>query len=100
MFLQLVTPTHPDPAAAQQNTDSLFINHPLQVSAIVETAWRNRYNAASSRFVPWPSQITEPLLKKDVFTQGWHFHPGGPTKIGQADNIMPSGETFQPPELQ
>ena len=71
MFLQLVTPTTVDPAAAQRKTDSLFIYHPLQISAIVETAWRNRYNAANSRFVPWPEFVTEPLLA-NPFIQGWN----------------------------
>lgn len=100
MFLQLVTPTPPNPAAAQQNTDSLFIYHPLQISAIVETAWRNRYNPDNARFVPWPDFITAPLLKADPFIQGWNFSPTPPTPITEADSIMPSGETFQPPELQ
>jgi hypothetical protein len=100
MFLQLVTPTPPNPAAAQQNTDSLFVYHPLQISAIVETGWRNRYNAANARFVPWPDFITGPLLKAAPFIQGWNFSPTPPKEITEADSIMPSGETFQPPEVQ
>jgi hypothetical protein len=103
MFLQLVTPPPPStPAAVQQNVDSLFLYHPLQISAIAETAWRNRYNAANTPFVPWPQLITDPLLAPNVFTQGWSFPPppAPPTPIGQADNIMPSGETFQPPNAQ
>ena len=46
MFRQLVTPT--TPASPLNNINSLFTYHPLQVSAIVETVWLNRNNAASS----------------------------------------------------
>jgi len=100
MFLQLVTPTTVDPAAAQRKTDSLFIYHPLQISAIVETAWRNRYNAANSRFVPWPEFVTEQLLAHH-FIQGWHFPKvGSPTRIEQPVSIMPTGEPFTPPVKQ
>jgi hypothetical protein len=103
MFLQLVTPKipNPPPAVVQQNTDSLFIYHPLQISAIVETAWRNRYNAANTRFVPWPDFITGPLLA-NPFIQGFTFppSPNPPTPIPQDDSIMPPGETFQLPQAQ
>src|SRR5215472_15034407 len=101
MFTQLVTPKIPNPpdAVVQQNADSLFIYHPLQISAIVETAWRNRYNAASTRFVPWPDFITSSLLANpNPFTQGFTFPTsGGPTKILQEDGIMP---TFTLPQDQ
>src|SRR6516225_2456713 len=100
MFLQLVTPTTVDPAAAQRNTDSLFIYHPLQISAIVETAWRNRYNAANSRFVPWPEFVTGQLLT-NAFIQGWNFPKvGPPTQIEQEFGIMPTAEPFTPPANQ
>jgi hypothetical protein len=101
MFLQLVTPTPPNPAAAQRNTDSLFIYHPLQISAIVETVWRNRYNAASTRFVPWPNVITDALLANPPI-QGFTFPiPPGPQPqtITQDYNLMPTG-TFISPQAQ
>jgi hypothetical protein len=97
MFLQLVTPPSPGPLV-QQNVDSLFIYHPLQISAIVETVWRNRYNAASTPFVPWPQAFTDALLAAPPYTQGWTFpNSGPPLSIPQADGLMPSGETFVAP---
>src|SRR5262249_20001714 len=103
MFLQLVTPKVPNPpptvdSVVKENVDSLFIYHPLQISAIVETAWRNRYNAANMRFVPWPRDVTDPLLRP--ITQGFDFSTSSPTPIAQADGIMPAGEKFQPPNTQ
>jgi hypothetical protein len=98
MFLQLVTPPSPGPLV-QQNVDSLFIYHPLQISAIVETVWRNRYNAASTPFVPWPQAFTDALLSE--YTLGWTFpNTGPPSQIQQTDGLMPSGETFVPPADQ
>jgi hypothetical protein len=84
----------------QPNVDSLFIYHPLQISAIVETVWRNRYNAASAQFVPWPQAFSKALLDAD-YTQGWTFpNSGSPSPIPQEDALMPSGETFVPPSDQ
>ena len=77
MFRQLVV----GPNAAS-NINSLFIYHPLQVSALVETVWQNRNNAVgsqtSSPFVPWPTQLTAPLLNADFFT-GYKWVGGIPT---------------------
>jgi hypothetical protein len=68
MFRQLVTPQPgmlPSPAVIN-NINSLFSYHPLQLSAIVETVWLNRYNATptpiSSPFGAWPQEITFPIL--------------------------------------
>jgi hypothetical protein len=102
MFLQLVTPPGPS-VIVPQNVDSLFIYHPLQISAIVETTWRNRYHVANTPFVPWPQLFTDALLAPGVFTLGWKFpDPMGPPppSIGQDVGIMPSGETFLPPNTQ
>ena len=76
MFLQLVMPltlppppaTPPDPPPsldtfALQCVDSLFLYTPLQISALVETVWRNRYNAASATFTPWPLSLTDAILR-------------------------------------
>ncbi len=59
MFRQLVTPGSPTPtptAAVVQNINSLFMYHPLQLSALIETVWLNRANATNSStsapFVP------------------------------------------------
>ena len=100
MFLQLVTPRPPGLTPVQQNVDSLFIYHPLQISAIVETVWRNRYNAASTPFVPWPQTFSEALLSAD-YTQGWTFqNTGSPLPILQYHGLMPAGETFIVPAAQ
>jgi hypothetical protein len=100
MFLQLVTPPPPGITPVQPNVDSLFIYHPLQISAIVETVWRNRYNAASTPFVPWPQTFSEALLSAD-YTQGWTFpNTGSPSSISQDEGLMPSGESFTHPANQ
>ena len=103
MFLQLVTPPPfgpPITAVAQQNADSLFLYHPLQLSAIVETFWRNRYNAlnapgtANSPFVAWPVGATQGLLN-DTYILGYN-PPGVPNTntIVTGQMFMPAGETF------
>src|SRR5271168_1371781 len=70
MFRQLVTgPT------VINNINSLFAYHPLQLSALVEAVWLNRNNAptvvnppeTSSWFVPWPPEMTWPLLSTSFF---------------------------------
>lgn len=100
MFLQLVTPPPPALTPVQQNVDSLFIYHPLQISAIVETVWRNRYNATSTRFAPWPQAFSDALLASD-YTLGWTFpNTGSPSPIAQDDGLMPPGETFVAPSDQ
>jgi hypothetical protein len=81
MFRQLVTPHPTDPLASQNvinNINSLFTYHPLQLSAIIETVWLNRYNAAptpiSPPFVSWPLEITYPILHAQ-FISGYSW-PG------------------------
>jgi hypothetical protein len=90
MFLQLVMPPAGAPgpistlsALTQQSVDSLFLYTPLQVSAIVETFWRNRYNAPSSPFSAWPQWITAALL--------------APTDPSLANPNVISGYTFPVP---
>lgn len=85
MFLQLVTPPFPPgpppvatlSAQARQHADSLFLYHPLQITALVETFWRHRYNAVSgttphSPFVPWPTKFTREILHDD-YLLGFDF---------------------------
>jgi hypothetical protein len=62
MFRQLVAG-----ANAQNNINSLFVYHPLQIAAIVETVWLNRNNnspnsGAFSPFAPWPPEVAYPIL--------------------------------------
>jgi hypothetical protein len=74
MFLQLVMAT--TPAQVRNNADSLFLYHPLQISALAETFWRQRYNAWSvangpnSPFVAWPASATEALLTDTSYILG------------------------------
>lgn len=109
MFLQLVTPPPfgpPVTSVVQANADSLFLYHPLQLSAIVEMFWRNRYNAlngpglANSPFVAWPVGTTQALLSDD-YRLG--YNPPGvandqpPTPITTGQLFMPAGEIFVAP---
>ncbi|HUC09278.1 MAG TPA: hypothetical protein VL985_02495 [Stellaceae bacterium] len=95
MFLQLVTPPGLQPA--QPNIDSLFLYHPLQLSAIVETVWRDRYNALNatggpnSPFVAWPRGITDAILA-DPATTGYVL---GYSSAG-VPNTQPTGQLFMP----
>ncbi|HTV90971.1 MAG TPA: hypothetical protein VME41_18310 [Stellaceae bacterium] len=108
MFLQLVTPPPfgPPVTIVQANADSLFLYHPLQLSAIVETFWRNRYNAlnapgsANSPFVAWPVGTTQALLS-DTYLLGY-YPPNVPNTatIATGQMFMPAGETFLPPLAQ
>jgi hypothetical protein len=60
MFLQLVRDTV-NPAKTPDNVSALFQYHPLQLTALVETAWRNR-QANTFPFDAWPQQLTEAIL--------------------------------------
>jgi hypothetical protein len=100
MFLQLVIPsvTGSIPnlgASVLASVDSLFLYHPLQISAIVETVWRNRYNAANSPFVAWPQSMTDSLLTDTSFFSGYDFSTSTP--IPQWKGALPSGGAFVPP---
>jgi hypothetical protein len=111
MFLQLVTPPSQFPplpipisAEAQRNVDSLWLYHPLQISAIVETMWRGRYNAVgasstpNSPFVAWPTSVTDAILADQTFLVGYAFP--GPVQLPQGTPFMPPGEAFIPPNQQ
>jgi len=117
MFLQLVTPpsTFPAPVLptlsqqAQQNADSLWLYHPLQISAIIETVWRDRYNAvtagvppiANSPFVAWPADFTGAFLGPSAkFYVGYDFSTTPPTPMQLGAPFMPAGETFTTPDQQ
>lgn len=75
MFLQLVTPhlgDAPNSSNVIQNINSLFTYHPLQLSALIETVWLNRYDASptpiSAPFQPWPIELTFPVLSNPFIT--------------------------------
>ncbi|HEX3418122.1 MAG TPA: hypothetical protein VHT21_17215 [Stellaceae bacterium] len=101
MFLQLVTPSPPLTnlsAAAQRNVDSLWLYHPLQISALVETVWRDRYNAVSasnapsSPFVAWPVSFTDAILGDPTFLVGYNFSTSPPSPLPEGTPFMPAGE--------
>src|SRR5438105_1685286 len=80
MFRQLVAGTN-----SRNCINSLFLYHPLQISAIAETVWLNRNNAggssAISPFVPWPPQMVYPVLKSNDFFPGYAWSGGTPTQL-------------------
>jgi hypothetical protein len=61
MFLQLVRDVN-NPANTRTNTQSLFQYHPLQITALVETAWRNRQAGNAFPFDAWPQPLTDSIL--------------------------------------
>jgi hypothetical protein len=95
MFTQLVTPILPNPAQVVNNINSLFTYPPLQISAIVETVWLNRNNAASpqtsSPFLSWSPQITYSILSDPSFTPGYDYTTLNPLPpvIGAASFVPP-----------
>jgi len=99
MFRQLVT-VGPNPGNLLNNINSLFTYHPLQISAIVETVWQNRYNAASSQtsspFFPWSPKVAYPLLT-DNFFSGYQWTGGTPVPIAPPANFVPP---IQQPGIQ
>jgi hypothetical protein len=109
MFLQLVKPITNDPTLALRAVDSLFLYTPLQLSALVETVWRNRYNASSAPFAPWPEWITRALLSSNApgsanpnFISGYDFSNGASPAPGagqpQWPFPLPSKLAFLPPD--
>ncbi|MCU1329764.1 MAG: hypothetical protein JWN34_5134 [Bryobacterales bacterium] len=88
MFRQLVMPGGGAPiGAALNNINSLFVYHPLQLSALVETFWLNRNNAGTAQigapYAPWPPKMSFDLLTTE-FVVGYNWPPvGPPTKIPQ-----------------
>jgi len=92
MFRQLVT-VGPNPGNRLKNINSLFTYHPLQISAIVETVWLNRYNAASSQtsspFFPWSPQVAYPLLAEPGFFSGYKWPGGTPEPIAPPADFVP-----------
>jgi hypothetical protein len=61
MFLQLVRdPNNPQNTLA--NAQALFQYHPLQITALVETAWRNSQAGTAVPFDAWPQGITDPIV--------------------------------------
>lgn len=101
MFRQLVTPGNPGgnlTLAVMNNINSLFIYHPLQISALIETVWLNRNNSANSQtsypFVPWSPQVAHPILKAHFFS-GYDWTASPPTVLS-----LPTTFTFTEPLSQ
>ena len=73
---------------------------PLQISAIIETVWRNRYNHAPTQitfpFVPWSADITYPILSATNFVSGYNWSSGSATSLATP---QPSVAPFQQPGL-
>jgi hypothetical protein len=84
MFRQLVTGNPPSPNI-QQNINSLFVYHPLQISALVETFWLNRLNAGTldtpSPFIPWSPKISYDILNAPFFPGYTWPTTGAPTPL-------------------
>ncbi len=104
MFLELIKPTLPLSGLALRSVDSLFLYTPLQISAIAETVWRNRYNQASSPFAPWPEWVTGAILgfapgvPVPNVIRGYDFTAGPPyVPLPQWRDPLPSGGAFVPP---
>lgn len=97
MFRQLVTPPlaplPPGPLApaVQDIIRSLFVYHPLQISALVETFWLNRLNAGtqdtSSPFLPWAPEMAVNILNMSFFPGYDWFAVGGPAPLPQGGGI-------------
>lgn len=100
MFRQLVTPSPGGPLtpAVLDNINSLFVYHPLQISALVETYWLNRVNAATletgSPFLPWPPQMAVNILKMPFFPGYDWSGVGGPTALPPGGGINPPPPNF------
>lgn len=117
MFRQLVTPDHLGqnlPPNVVNNINSLFVYHPLQLSAIIETVWLNRNNAptlqnpsqTSAYFLPWSPQISNPILNANFFAgYDWTTIPPtpllmGPSGVAESDETPPPPAPFIPPTNQ
>jgi hypothetical protein len=61
MFLQLVRDVN-NPQNTPANVRALFQYHPLQITALVETAWRNRQTGNAFPFDAWPQGITDAII--------------------------------------
>ncbi|MFY9803465.1 MAG: hypothetical protein WA211_08605 [Candidatus Acidiferrales bacterium] len=98
MFRQLVTPPPADtnPVDLTNNINSLFVYHPLQISALIETVWLNRANIAGSQtnypFVPWSPAIAWRILNAPFFSgYDWSSH---------SPKLVPPSPDFVPPLSQ
>ena len=87
MFRQLVThgdPNGPLSPTVEDNINSLFVYHPLQISALVETFWQNRSNSAASvagsPFIPWSPQLAFQILNAPFFS-GYNWTPTPPQQL-------------------
>jgi len=81
MFLQLVRDVRDardvcNPTNTSANVRALFQYHPLQITALVETAWRNR-QANAFPFDAWPQALTDAII---------NAFPDRPNLLGGAVN--------------
>lgn len=103
MFRQLVTPPPADtnPVDLTNNINSLFVYHPLQISALIETVWLNRANIAGSQtnypFVPWSPAIAWRILNAPFFSgYDWSSHSPKlvpPSPISCRRSVSPESRT-------
>src|ERR1700727_1393817 len=102
MFRQLVThgdPNAPLSSTVQNNINSLFVYHPLQISALVETFWLNRNNAATletgAPFIPWSPKIASDILNAPFFPgYDWTTTPPTPLPPGAGIVAAPADYVF------
>jgi|HubBroStandDraft_4_1064222.scaffolds.fasta_scaffold36702_2 hypothetical protein len=96
MFRQLVAGPNPF-----NNINNLFVYHPLQISAIVETVWLNRNNklnsGATSPFMPWSPDISYPILSSTNFISGYSWVGSTATVLNP---FLPVGATLVTPLMQ
>ena len=106
MFRQLVT----NPGsfaltqAVQNNIDSLFMYHPLQIAAIVEDYWLNRNNQGVSPtfspFIPWSPTLIQQVLGSSFYL-GWDWSAGTPIDPSSPNyQLLPTPFSFTPPASQ
>jgi hypothetical protein len=96
MFRQLVAGSN-----VMSNINSLFVYHPLQISAIIETVWLNRSNTAGSQtnspFLPWSPLLASQILSAPFFA-GYDWSNSNHPKAVYP--VLPPPSTYKFPAQQ